>query len=696
MAKKKPASRAEKNWKPGNRRNLEIDKPSDSRGYMSGKDVTWTGEDAHDHISKYLKDMGLIEAILVRVLEEQNTLALGMCFPFAIQKAGEWWDRYYTPPDDPDDPGVKHPDLNDLNKFKVVHGTVTDKWKKPAKPVVHAWVEMGDTVFDDQTKVTKPDGVHKDFYYEMYQPEVFAEYTAEQALNKCAMSGYEGPWDEDLAGAMRARDAWLNDGLIRENVDISINGIPLNVELAKNNAERAQGLMYRSHLPKESGMLFAFPDQDDRSFWMRNTHVPLSIAYADAKGKIINIEDMEPYSEVGVRSKSPATYALEMNKGWFDQNGIKPGNSLDGVVGLQCESLLTDLIIENTRILNEELTEKELLRDVLRAALDAGAIVLSGGLGGDTVVDIVFAVQGSAEVLSAVDDAINSASDISQAMQGAMATNISSGADAIYQAVEAVIVSIANAGDFAEDIIGQMAETISDLLNKLISSVSDWVATALPDDAGLGGIIFREAMEEVVAQLSTEVYELLKSGFNKLPQEAQTFIADPAAFEAFLNEIADKIIAYIDGEDEKSAGGEEKEEKSDAGEMGGEMFDTLGDVAGTVADSAPDMGSIIPNPVLGKVRDFLDNDFRAMIPTATQILNKLVTAFFGAVALAQILARWNEGQYPEGYEPGGQGQEQGQENKEEEGGLLASIGGAITGEALLRAHIRFLIKEELL
>ncbi len=53
MAKKKPAARAEKNWNPGTEQNLEIDKPSDSRGYMSGKDVTWTGEDAHDHISKY-------------------------------------------------------------------------------------------------------------------------------------------------------------------------------------------------------------------------------------------------------------------------------------------------------------------------------------------------------------------------------------------------------------------------------------------------------------------------------------------------------------------------------------------------------------------------------------------------------------------------------------------------------------------
>ena len=147
----------------------------------------------------------------IRELLTEKTIAIGMCFPFAIQKAGEWWDQHYTPPADPDESGTKHPDLNDLDKFKVVHGEVTDKWVKPPKPIVHAWVEMGDLVFDDQTKHTKPDGIPKDFYYDMYQPEIAAEYTAEQALNKCAMSGYEGPWDENLAGTMRRRDARMVD-----------------------------------------------------------------------------------------------------------------------------------------------------------------------------------------------------------------------------------------------------------------------------------------------------------------------------------------------------------------------------------------------------------------------------------------------------------------------------------------------------
>ena len=95
-----------------------------------------------------------------------------------------------------------------MDKFKVVHGKVTDKWKSPPKPIVHAWVEMGDLVFDDQTKHTKPDGVPKDVYYDLYQPEVAEEYTAEEAVNNCIMKG-EGPWNEDLVDIMRQRDAWM-------------------------------------------------------------------------------------------------------------------------------------------------------------------------------------------------------------------------------------------------------------------------------------------------------------------------------------------------------------------------------------------------------------------------------------------------------------------------------------------------------
>ena len=152
----------------------------------------------------------LIQKYIRELIHEEKVLAMGMCFPFAYQKAEEWFETHFMKGGKGRRP-KRHPDLNDKSKFKVVHGTITDKWKKPPKPVVHGWVEMGDLVFDDQSKITKPDGVPKDVYYDMYQPEVYKEFTAEEAIINCAKYGGEGPWDEDLYAMMQDRDAWLQE-----------------------------------------------------------------------------------------------------------------------------------------------------------------------------------------------------------------------------------------------------------------------------------------------------------------------------------------------------------------------------------------------------------------------------------------------------------------------------------------------------
>lgn len=154
--------------------------------------------------------MSLLRKYIRGLLNEENVLAAGMCFPFAYQKAEEWFETYYTK-GRPGRSAKKHPDLNNKDKFKVVHGTVTNKWKSPPKPVVHGWVEMGDLVFDDQTKVTKPNGIDKEVYYDMYQPEAYKEFTAEEAILNCAMKGGEGPWDNDLIAQLQQRDEWLQE-----------------------------------------------------------------------------------------------------------------------------------------------------------------------------------------------------------------------------------------------------------------------------------------------------------------------------------------------------------------------------------------------------------------------------------------------------------------------------------------------------
>ena len=119
----------------------------------------------------------------------------------------------------------------------------------------------------------------------------------------------------------------LNEG--SERAVVSINGMPMEVELASDNKTRLKGLMHRESLPYDAGMLFVFPDAAERSFHMRDTHVPLSIAFADSNGKIKTVKDMYPYDEEGVTSDCDAAYALEVNQGYFDDNGITIGDIIN-------------------------------------------------------------------------------------------------------------------------------------------------------------------------------------------------------------------------------------------------------------------------------------------------------------------------------------------------------------------------------
>lgn len=102
-------------------------------------------------------------------------------------------------------------------------------------------------------------------------------------------------------------------------------------EVASTPDQRTLGLMYRFSLPAEHGMLFVFPEPQPLAFWMRNTFIPLSIAYIDAEGRILNVVEMAPRSDASHPSRGDALYALEMRKGWFADKGIGPGTRVTGL-----------------------------------------------------------------------------------------------------------------------------------------------------------------------------------------------------------------------------------------------------------------------------------------------------------------------------------------------------------------------------
>ena len=114
-------------------------------------------------------------------------------------------------------------------------------------------------------------------------------------------------------------------------VPLTINGHKLTAEVAKTSDQQMTGLMYRFSLKPDHGMVFVFDRSEPRAFWMKNTYIPLSIAFVAADGRIVNIEDMAPRDESRHWSAGPAQYALEMRKGWFAEHGIGPGDRVEGL-----------------------------------------------------------------------------------------------------------------------------------------------------------------------------------------------------------------------------------------------------------------------------------------------------------------------------------------------------------------------------
>ena len=105
----------------------------------------------------------------------------------------------------------------------------------------------------------------------------------------------------------------------------------IHAEVADNFVTRMQGLMHRPSLGANDGMLFVFEESGIQCMWMKNTLIPLSVAYILDDGTIVNVEDMKPQTEDSHCAKKPVRYALEMNAGWFGSKGLRPGAKLRGL-----------------------------------------------------------------------------------------------------------------------------------------------------------------------------------------------------------------------------------------------------------------------------------------------------------------------------------------------------------------------------
>ena len=112
---------------------------------------------------------------------------------------------------------------------------------------------------------------------------------------------------------------------------VKVGGHALKVEIVASDADRSRGLMYREKMARDDGMLFVFPEIAYHSMWMKNTLIPLSVAFIDRDGVILNILDMEPQTLDSHMAAGPALYAIETNKGWFAAKKVKAGDKVTGL-----------------------------------------------------------------------------------------------------------------------------------------------------------------------------------------------------------------------------------------------------------------------------------------------------------------------------------------------------------------------------
>jgi uncharacterized membrane protein (UPF0127 family) len=112
---------------------------------------------------------------------------------------------------------------------------------------------------------------------------------------------------------------------------LTIRDAVVYVDIAQTTEAREQGLMFRKNMPENEGMLFIYAEPDMLSFWMKNTEIPLSLAYIDETGRIFQFVDMKPHDETSHKSTAPAQYVLEVNVGWFRKHGVKTGDVIENL-----------------------------------------------------------------------------------------------------------------------------------------------------------------------------------------------------------------------------------------------------------------------------------------------------------------------------------------------------------------------------
>ena len=294
--------------------------------------------------------------------------------------------------------------------------------------------------------------------------------------------------------------------------------------------------------------------------------------------------------------------------------------------------------VDSDNVMLNEISVKSILRDILHVGVSTGALAISGGVGGDTITDAIFAMQSAAGVMEKVTTIASSSQELGQALGNLQGLSITAGTETIYKKVEKVILGIIRvAGKKGGEVIQKLKDQIGSILTKIATTVGDWVATALPDDFGLGGPVIREALKQIFDMVAEHPYDIVSGLANKVP-----IILNPEKLKEVFTGIVNKVVKFL---------GEMENPKK----LSKKILKGAGKVAKTAAKGMAMIAiSKAMEKMTGKdlttikgIKAFLDTDVRKNIPVAIKTFEMIMTLFFSVVASLQVVMQYDTGEEKE-------------------------------------------------
>ena len=202
----------------------------------------------------------------------------------------------------------------------------------------------------------------------------------------------------------------------------------------------------------------------------------------------------------------------------------------------------------NTMILTEGLNVKDVCLDIVQVGLDSGAIVVSGGMGGDTIVDTLFASSEAAEILKLVKDVWGEMKVVGSIIKDVATFDMSQGLDKFFRLIQNSVRMAVKNGLIGEDVIKFLEDVQKEvdlLINKIVRAISKWVGALVPDDFGLGGPTFEATVTSAIKNATQKPFDLVATGISALPQTAQDLLLDTNALTAFLQDCVSQLIDWL-------------------------------------------------------------------------------------------------------------------------------------------------------